>query len=212
MKNTKNIIDKLNSTRSLYKEEYKYLIENYSPEDFEYAKCLAQKERYAYYKNKVYIRGLIEISNFCKNNCLYCGLQRDNKTCTRYRLTKEQIETSCDNAYALGFRTFVMQGGEDVFYTDDIMCDIIYSIKEKHPDCAVTLSLGERSRESYKKLFDAGADRYLLRHETADKNHYLKLHPKDMSYEKRMECLISLKEIGYQVGCGFMVGSPYQTP
>ncbi len=212
MDKVKKLIDKLNNTRSLEKEEYEFIIENYSQDDFLYAKGLAQENRYAYYKNKVYIRGLIEISNYCKNNCLYCGLGRDNKTCTRYRLTKEQILGCCKESYDLGFRTFVMQGGEDIYFTDDVMCDIIYDIKEKYPDCAVTLSLGERSKESYKKLFDAGADRYLLRHETADKIHYMKLHPKEMSFEKRMECLMSLKEIGYQVGCGFMVGSPYQTP
>ncbi len=212
MDKVKTLIDKLNNTKSLEKEEYEFIIKNYSQKDFDYAKSVAQKGQYIYYKNKVYIRGLIEISNYCKNNCLYCGLRRDNKTCTRYRLSKEQILNCCQDAYNLGFRTFVMQGGEDVFFTDDIMCDILYDVKEKYPHCAVTLSLGERSKESYKRLFDAGADRYLLRHETADKNHYMNLHPKEMSFEKRMECLRNLKEIGYEVGCGFMVGSPYQTP
>ena len=212
MDKVKNIIDKLNNTGSLEKNEYEYIIKNYSDKDFHYAKELSKKKRFEYYGNKVYIRALIEISNFCKNNCLYCGLRRDNRTCSRYRLTKEQILSCCKESYELGFRTFVMQGGEDAYFTDDIMCDIIHDIKKTYTDCAVTLSLGERSKESYKKLFDAGADRYLLRHETADKTHYMKLHPEEMSFEKRMNCLNDLKETGYQVGCGFMVGSPYQTP
>jgi biotin synthase len=211
MNKVKNLIEKLNNTRCLEKDEYEYIIKNYSDNDFLYAKELAKKKRFEYYENKVYIRALIEISNYCKNNCLYCGLRRDNKKCTRYRLTKEQILSCCKESYDLGFRTFVMQGGEDAYFTDDVMCDIIYDIKKKYSDCAITLSLGERSKESYKRLFDAGADRYLLRHETADKTHYMKLHPKEMSFEKRMDCLKTLKKIGYQVGCGFMVGSPYQT-
>ena len=157
------------------------------------------------------MRGLIEFSSYCKNDCYYCGLRRGNKNAERYRLTPEEILNCCENGYELGFRTFVLQGGEDGFYTDDLFCKIIGEIKEKFPDTAVTLSLGERSRESYKRLFDAGADRYLLRHETADRNHYERLHPKELSFDRRMDCLKSLREIGYQTGCGFMVGSPYQT-
>lgn len=171
----------------------------------------AVKKRQAVYGNTVFIRGLIEISNICKNDCLYCGIGASNKTCDRYRLTKEEILSCCDEGYSLGFRTFVMQGGEDLHFTDEILVDIIRSIKEKYPDCAITLSLGERSYESYKKLYNAGADRYLLRHETADEEHYKKLHPSKMSYKTRMECLHNLKKIGFQTGCGFMVGSPYQT-
>ena len=163
------------------------------------------------YGKKVYIRGLIEISNYCRNDCLYCGIRRSNCNADRYRLSREQILGCCNAGYELGFRTFVMQGGEDAKFNDDLICGIIDAAKKKHPDCAITLSLGEKSRDSYKRFFDAGADRYLLRHETADKLHYEKLHPNDMSFDNRMRCLYDLKEIGYQVGCGFMVGSPYQT-
>lgn len=171
----------------------------------------ADEVRRENYGTDVYIRGLIEFSNFCKNNCLYCGVRRDNREVERYRLEKEDILACCDEGHKLGFRTFVLQGGEDPHFSDDIMCDIVSSIKKKYPDCAVTLSLGERSVESYEKLFAAGADRYLLRHETANEEHYRKLHPAEMSLENRKKCLFELKRIGYQVGSGFMVGSPYQT-
>ena len=202
---------KLIETGSLSTTEYECLIYNRNEEIAEFLKKEAVKKRKEVYGNTVFIRGLIEISNICKNDCLYCGIRASNKECDRYRLTKDEILSCCDEGYALGFRTFVMQGGEDLHFTDEILVDIIGSIKEKYPDCAVTLSLGERSRESYQKLYDAGADRYLLRHETADEAHYNKLHPKKMSYKTRMECLKNLKEIGFQTGCGFMVGSPYQT-
>ena len=171
----------------------------------------ADEVRRENYGTDVYIRGLIEFSNICKNNCLYCGVRRDNGAVVRYRLEKEDILACCDEGHKLGFRTFVLQGGEDPHFSDDIMCDIVSSIKKKYPDCAVTLSLGERSAESYEKLFAAGADRYLLRHETANEEHYRKLHPAEMSLENRKKCLFELKRIGYQVGSGFMVGSPYQT-
>lgn len=206
-----DLIEKLEKEQSLTLAEYEFLIENRTEET---AKILAEKavkKRKEVYGNDVYIRGLIEISNICKNDCHYCGIRRGNKNCERYRLTMEQILSCCDEGYPLGFRTFVMQGGEDSHFTDELMCEIIAAIKSKYPDCAVTLSLGERSFESYRKLFNAGADRYLLRHETADREHYEKLHPKEMSYENRMECLRNLKRIGFQTGCGFMVGSPYQT-
>lgn len=206
-----DLINKLEKQRSLSLEEYRYLIDNRTPE---YAAILAEKAveaRKKIYGNDVYIRGLIEISNICKNDCLYCGIRASNRNCERYRLTKEQILSCCENGYSLGFRTFVMQGGEDGFFTDEVMCDTVSEIKRRYPDCAVTLSLGERSRESYQRLYDAGADRYLLRHETADKSHYGKLHPKELSFDTRMECLKNLKEIGFQTGCGFMVGSPLQT-
>ena len=202
---------KLISTGSLTTTEYEYLIDNRNSEIAELLKTEAVKKRKEVYGNSVFVRGLIEISNICKNDCLYCGIRCGNKSCDRYRLTKEEILSCCDEGYSLGFRTFVMQGGEDLHFTDEILVDIISSIKEKYPDCAVTLSLGERSFESYKKLYDAGADRYLLRHETADEEHYSKLHPDRMSFKTRMECLKNLKKIGYQTGCGFMVGSPYQT-
>jgi biotin synthase len=154
---------------------------------------------------------LIEFTNYCKNGCLYCGINRANTNIHRYRLDKETILNCCRAGDELGFKTFVLQGGEDNYYTDDMMCDIVSSIKSEFPNNAITLSLGERSYNSYKRLFDAGADRYLLRHETATASHYAKLHPNDMSFDNRMECLHNLKAIGYQVGCGIMVGSPYQT-
>lgn len=163
------------------------------------------------YGKRVFIRGLIEISSHCKNDCLYCGLRRSQKGAVRYRLTDEQILDCCEKGYRLGFRTFVMQGGEDAWFDEERMVRIVSEVRHRYPDCAITLSLGERSDESYRRLFDAGANRYLLRHETADKEHYEKLHPSDMSFDNRMHCLETLKTIGYQVGCGFMVGSPFQT-
>lgn len=163
------------------------------------------------YGKKVFIRGLIEISSHCRNDCLYCGLRRSQTSAVRYRLTDEQIIDCCDKGYRLGFRTFVLQGGEDAWFDDTRMVRIVSEIRRRYQDCAITLSLGERSDESYQRLFDAGANRYLLRHETADADHYGKLHPADMSFENRMRCLETLKGIGYQVGCGFMVGSPFQT-
>ena len=205
------LIDKLCDTQSLTLDEYKLIIENYSEDIAEYASSLAVKKRKEIYGNSVFIRGLIEITNICKNDCYYCGIRCSNKHADRYRLSKEDILSCCDVGFRLGFRTFVMQGGEDPFFTDDYMCDIVSSIKEKYPQCAVTLSLGEKSFESYKKLFESGADRYLLRHETADSFHYSQLHPENLTLENRMECLTNLRKIGFQVGCGFMVGSPYQT-
>lgn len=205
------LIDKLAESHSLSLEEYELLIANRDDRAAERLRELAVAQRKRYYGNSVYVRGLIEISNICKNDCLYCGIRRSNRECERYRLTKEQILSCAEEGYALGFRTFVMQGGEDAYFTDERLCDIVRSIKEKYPDCAVTLSMGERSRESYERLYEAGADRYLLRHETATAEHYGKLHPKEMKFDERMRCLRDLKEIGFQTGCGFMVGSPYQT-
>lgn len=207
----KELIDRLTQQHSLSLDEYKYLIDHRTRE---LAKELAERAvevRQKIYGNKVFTRGLIEISNICKNDCLYCGIRKSNTACERYRLSPDEIIECADEGYSLGFRTIVLQGGEDGYFTDERVCDIIRRIKENHPDCAVTLSLGERSRESYQRLYDAGADRYLLRHETADKAHYERLHPAEMSFERRMECLMALREIGYQVGCGLMVGSPYQT-
>lgn len=205
------IIDKLYSLHKAEKAELVKLINTITDSELEYLRKKAQSTAQKYYSNKVYIRGLIEISSVCKNDCLYCGIRKSNTRAVRYRLNENQILQCCDTGYLLGFRTFVIQGGEDCYYTDELMCDIVRKIKLKYPDCAVTLSLGERSYESYKRLFEAGADRYLLRHETADKLHYEKLHPKNMSHQHRLECLYQLKEIGYQTGAGFMVGSPYQT-
>lgn len=163
------------------------------------------------YGDEVYVRGLIEFTNYCRNNCYYCGIRRDNSYVERYRLTYDEILACSMEGYDLGYRTFVLQGGEDFSYSDDEICRIVYGIKEKHPDCAVTLSIGERTKASYQAYFLAGADRYLLREETADPCHYQKLHPDDMSSNRRMQCLWDLKEIGYQTGAGFMVDSPFQT-
>lgn len=206
-----NIIDRLISERCLDLSEYEYLVENRCEKTAEILRNEAVRLRKEIYGNKVYIRGLIEIGNICKNDCCYCGIRRSNNKCERYRLTKEEILSCCEDGYKTGFRTFVLQGGEDPYFTDEFMCGLVGEIKNRHPDCAVTLSLGERSRESYQRLFDAGADRYLLRHETADEEHYSRLHPKALCLSERLICLKNLKEIGYQVGCGFMVGSPYQS-
>lgn len=207
----KELIDKLYETNSLSPEELKILIDNRNPEVAEYLFEKARAVRVENYGYDVYIRGLIEFTNYCKNDCYYCGIRRSNCKANRYRLTKEEILECCQVGYDLGFRTFVLQGGEDEYFTDEKIIDIVDSIKTRYPDCALTLSIGEKSYKSYKAYFDAGADRYLLRHETANPDHYRKLHPKAQSLENRKHCLYNLKIIGYQVGCGFMVGSPYQT-
>lgn len=209
--NSFELIEKLEKRHTLLTTEYEQLILSYSDSLAEFIAQKAVKVRKQIYGNKIYIRGLIEISNICKNDCLYCGIRKSNIECERYRLSPEEIFECCDSGYDLGFRTFVLQGGEDGFFSDSVLCDIVYKIKSKYADCAVTLSVGERSYDSYKNLYNAGADRYLLRHETASLEHYNKLHPKTMSFENRIKCLYNLREIGYQVGCGFMVGSPYQT-
>lgn len=209
--NSFELIEKLEKMHTLSTAEYEQLILSYSDSLAEFIAQKAVKVREQIYGNKVYIRGLIEISNICKNDCLYCGIRKSNIECERYRLSSEEILECCDSGYDLGFRTFVLQGGEDGFFNDSVLCDIVYKIKSKYGDCAVTLSVGERSYDSYKNLYNAGADRYLLRHETASLEHYNKLHPATMSFENRIKCLYNLREIGYQVGCGFMVGSPYQT-
>ncbi|MBP3697330.1 MAG: [FeFe] hydrogenase H-cluster radical SAM maturase HydE [Clostridia bacterium] len=211
MNKVTELIDKLALEHSLTVDEYKTLIELRTPETSEYLKQKAVEARQNVYGNKVFIRGLIEISNICKNDCFYCGIRKSNGLCDRYRISANEIVECCKEGYDLGFRTFVLQGGEDAHFSDDILCGIIRKIKTECSGCAVTLSLGERSKESYQRLFDAGADRYLLRHETATESHYQKLHPDNLSFANRMECLQNLKEIGYQVGCGFMVGSPFQT-
>lgn len=205
------LADRLERDRILTKEEFTALIENRSDKLAEYVFEKARRIRHRIYGKDVYIRGLIEFTNYCGNDCLYCGIRRSNKKADRYRLTKEDILECCETGHSLGFRTFVLQGGEDGFYTDDMLVDIIKAVKKSYPDCALTLSIGEKSRESYEKYFDAGADRYLLRHETADSCHYSKLHPTSLSLENRKRCLYDLKEIGYQTGSGFMVGSPFQT-
>ena len=210
IKDVKTVTDSIINGAVPTAEDVEYLL-SLPLGETEYLRQRAEETRKEFYGNEVFIRGLIELTNYCKNDCYYCGIRRGNKCAERYRLSKEQILNCCEAGYKAGFRTFVMQGGEDGHYTDAVLTDIIYEIKNKYPDCAVTLSLGERSKESYRALYGAGADRYLLRHETATKEHYEKLHPKELSFENRMECLYNLKEIGFQTGCGFMVGSPYQT-
>ena len=207
----KTLIQKLRQTQSFTKEEWVSLIKNRTPELAEYLFEQAREVREQYYGKDIYIRGLIEFTNYCKNDCLYCGIRRSNKNAERYRLSKEQILECCEHGYELGFRTFVLQGGEDGYYTDDRMKEIVSEIRERFPDCAITLSIGEKSYESYQKFFEAGANRYLLRHETYNCEHYAKLHPAELSAEERQTCLWNLKKIGYQVGTGFMVGAPYQT-
>lgn len=205
------LIDKLEKDRILTKEEFVYIIDNHNKESDAYLFEKSRKARESVYGKDVYIRGLIEFTNICKNNCYYCGIRAGVTQASRYRLTKEDIIDSCDVGYELGFRTFVLQGGEDLGYSDNDICEIVSAIRERYEDVAITLSIGEKERKSYEAYYNAGATRYLLRHETANKEHYQKLHPSDMSFDNRMRCLRDLKDIGYQVGCGFMVGSPYQT-
>ena len=206
-----NIVDHIRETRDVTRDELESILTTNDKESIEYLRRAARAEADAIYGNKIFMRGLVELSSYCKNDCLYCGLRRSNKEAVRYRLTEEEIYECCETGHSLGFRTFVLQGGEDAWFNDERMCRIVGTIRERYPDCAITLSLGERSRESYQALYDAGANRYLLRHETADAEHYARLHPVELSWQHRMDCLQALKEIGYQVGCGFMVGSPYQT-
>ncbi len=205
-------IDLLNREHALDEQQWIQLFSTYTPEEIAYATALSREITVGRFGKKIYFRGIVEFTNICKNDCYYCGIRCSNHKVSRYRLTPEDILECCLEGYDAGFRTFVLQGGEDGWFTDDRMADIIRAIKERYPDCAVTLSLGERSRASYQKLFDAGADRYLLRHETADPRHYAHLHPPFQTLETRMRCLEDLKEIGYQTGCGIMVGSPGQTP
>ncbi|HYF83750.1 MAG TPA: [FeFe] hydrogenase H-cluster radical SAM maturase HydE [Clostridia bacterium] len=205
------LVDKLEAEGSLTKEEFVQLLSHTSPALSEYLFEKSRKMANKYFGNRIYTRGLIEFTNYCKNNCFYCGIRAENRKVERYRLSKDEILNCCREGYALGFRTFVLQGGEDSFYSDSEMVDIISEIKGNYPDCALTLSIGEKSAESYKAFYDAGADRYLLRHETADAGHYGMLHPKILNLQNRKQCLWTLKSIGYQVGTGFMVGSPFQT-
>ena len=207
----KHLIDKLEKEGILSEEEFVTLLDTYTNEDAEYAREKARTIADAVYGKEVYIRGLIEFTNYCKNDCLYCGIRKSNRNANRYRLDKETILDCCKLGHELGFRTFVLQGGEDGYFNDVRMAEIISAIKSAYPDCAITLSIGEKSRESYQLFFDAGADRYLLRHETYNSWHYSLLHPALLTAENRQRCLWDLKEIGYQVGTGFMVGSPFQT-
>lgn len=204
------LIEQLNANHALTRSEALQLVKD-GQQHKNKLFALAQKTAQQNFGSNIFVRGLIEFTNYCKNDCYYCGIRRSNKNAARYRLTQEEILTCCKAGYALGFRTFVLQGGEDYFYSDKDIASIVRAIKSQHPDCAVTLSIGERSRETYKLWKDAGADRYLLRHETADFTHYAKLHPAELSAANRQNCLFTLKELGYQAGAGFMVGSPWQT-
>lgn len=205
------IIDRLEQEQNLSPEAFETLLAGLTPEDEAYLFARAREVRHRVYGKEVYLRGLIEFTNYCKNDCYYCGIRRSNRNAQRYRLTQEQILDCSDRGYALGFRTFVLQGGEDGYFTDERFCALVSELKTRHPDCAVTLSIGEKSRESYQAYFDAGADRYLLRQETSNPAHYRYLHPEELSIENRKRCLRDLKDIGYQVGCGIMAGSPGQT-
>ena len=205
------LVDKLEAQNRLNREEWIQLIEGRTPKLAQYIFEKARKIRQAYYGTDVYIRGLIEFTNYCKNDCYYCGIRRSNSRAHRYRLSEEQILRCCHQGYTLGFRTFVLQGGEDGYFTDERMVSLVKEIRKNYPDCAITLSIGERSYDSYLALFEAGADRYLLRHETWDEEHYRLLHPPALSAKHRQQCLWDLKKIGYQVGTGYMVGSPFQT-
>ena len=205
------LVDKLEAQNRLNREEWIQLIKGRTPELAQYIFEKARKIQQAYYGTDVYIRGLIEFTNYCKNDCYYCGIRRSNSKAHRYRLSEEQILRCCQQGYTLGFRTFVLQGGEDGYFTDERMVSLVKEIRKNYPDCAITLSIGERSYDSYLALFEAGADRYLLRHETWDEEHYRLLHPPALSAKHRQQCLWDLKKIGYQVGTGYMVGSPFQT-
>lgn len=209
--NLHELIDRLHKEHTLTRGEFITLIKERDEENASYLASLAREEAVKIYGNGVFPRGLVEFTNYCKNNCYYCGIQGSNQHANRYRLSKDEILSACENGYQLGYRSFVLQGGEDPHYSDDVMVPIVSEIRKRYQDCAITLSLGERSKESYQKLYDAGADRYLLRHEAATPELYQKLHPESLSLENRIQCLWNLKEIGYAVGTGFMVSAPYQT-
>ena len=211
MKKEIELITQIREHQSISREQFETLMTCEDAQVIDFLHQQAREVADGIYENKVYIRGLIEFTNYCKNDCLYCGIRRSNAKANRYRLTKEGILDCCKVGYELGFRTFVLQGGEDPYFTDDRICEIVSAIRTAYPDCAITLSIGEKEKESYERYYKAGANRYLLRHETADEAHYQYLHPKELSLAHRKQCLWDLKEIGYQVGCGFMVGSPHQT-
>ena len=205
------LIDKLHQKHTLTAEEYRSLLLCEDTTTYVYLQKKAQQTTIDRFGNAVFIRGLIEISNRCRNNCLYCGIRKGNTMVSRYALSRETILSCCREGHALGFRTFVLQGGEDVSQTDDWVTETVSAVRKEFPDCAITLSLGEKSKEAYQRFFEAGANRYLLRHETFNETHYQELHPSEMSRNHRLRCLEWLKEIGYQTGTGIMVGSPGQT-
>ena len=208
---TIRLIEKLAAEHHLSGEEWVRVIDGREEKTEQVLFQLAREAREPWYGKQVFVRGLIEFTSFCRNDCYYCGLRRSNQKAERYRLTEEEILSACEAGYRFGFRTFVLQGGEDPYFTDERIVRIVRAIREGWPDCAITLSIGEREEESYRSFREAGADRYLLRHETADPQHYGKLHPAELSAEHRQNCLRTLKKLGYQTGAGFMVGSPYQT-
>lgn len=207
----RRLVDKLEKEQTLTNDEFRLLLTACDKETLDYINLRARKVATAHFGNGIYLRGLIEISNCCRNDCYYCGIRRSNTHVERYRLGKKEILECCAQGYALGFRTFVLQGGEDPAQTDDFIEEVVAAIRPKYPDCAVTLSLGEKSPEAYRRFFRAGANRYLLRHETAGKTHYRLLHPAEMSLTHRLQCLHELKRIGFETGTGIMVGSPRQT-
>ncbi len=209
--NVLQLADRLNKQNDLTEQQYEYIFANATEHDLEYISRLALEQKKTYYKNEIFLRGIVEFTNYCKNDCYYCGIRAKNKEACRYRLSKQEILSCCEQGYNLGIRTFVLQGGEDRFFSTDMLCEIVRDIKKSYGDVAVTLSVGEQSEEDYIKLKKSGADRYLLREETADAEHYNKLHPENMTLENRKKCLYSIKKAGFQTGGGFMVGSPYQT-
>lgn len=207
----RRLIDKLDYEKGLSRDEFATLLGGFTGEDAQYLHTRSRAVTDLFFGNKIFIRGLIEFSNHCKNDCFYCGIRKSNQKAERYRLDKEDILQCCENGYELGFRTFVLQGGEDLWYSDEKLVCIISSIRKTYPDCAITLSIGEKTYDQYLRYFNAGANRFLLRHETANAAHYAKIHPMALNAENRQRCLYDLKKIGFQVGTGFMVGSPYQT-
>lgn len=209
--NNRELIEKLKRERRLSEDNWVRIFESFDEEDLAFAMETAREIATSRFGRKIFFRGIVEFTNVCRNDCYYCGIRASNSNCARYRLDEEDIIACCEDGYAHGFRTFVLQGGEDPYYTKEKMCGIVRSISERFPDCAVTMSIGELDRDYYQSLYDAGARRYLLRHETADREHYAMLHPAPQSLESRMRCLKDLKEIGFQTGCGIMVGSPHQT-
>ena len=210
--NAFSLLEQLSAEHTLDASQWEALIAANSPELAARAAEMACAVRHEIYGNRVFIRGLIEFTSYCRNDCYYCGLRRSNRNAQRYRLTEEQILSCCEVGWELGFRTFVLQGGEDPWFTDEKICALVREIKRRYPECAVTLSIGEKEESSYRAYREAGADRYLLRHETADDCHYRRLHPEELSLSHRLACLQTLKQLGFQTGAGFMVGSPGQTP
>ncbi len=206
-----SLIDKLQRERTLSESEFVSLINCHDKDVSEELCHRARQVRETHYGRDIYVRGLIEFTNYCRCDCLYCGIRRSNKNAERYRLTEDDIMECCREGHAIGYRTFVLQGGEDLHYTPEAIAAIVKRIKSEFPDAAVTLSFGEHPLSSYELWRAAGADRYLLRHETADADHFARLHPRGQTLDKRLRCLYDLKSLGYQVGCGFMVGSPTQT-